>query len=165
MFGFIVYVLLFIFYSYADETICKNNVTGKNGCCADYYRTNSGSCKPCIGFFGQKCTRPCFFGYYGHGCRKTCNCSSDTHWCDSKSGCVKKDRLQYHDQIYNLEDGEIDTCENNNALESYTLVLTAVGSICVASVFWIMLGLFCRFQWYTYRSRHESGKGTRNIED
>ncbi|XP_061164936.1 uncharacterized protein LOC133173883 [Saccostrea echinata] len=55
-------------------------------CCTNYFLYN-GECRECLpGFFGDNCSRQCYYPYYGRLCLYMCQCDNNT--CDHVIGCT-----------------------------------------------------------------------------
>ncbi|XP_055997239.1 protein draper-like [Ostrea edulis] len=85
-------------------------------------------CLDCRGSYGKNCSQPCLFGFFGSKCLEKCNCSSDTHWCDSVSGCKIK---------------ESDVNKRIRGNKTKHLAFEVVGSIIGTSAFWCLMYLVC----------------------
>ncbi|XP_061164266.1 multiple epidermal growth factor-like domains protein 10 [Saccostrea echinata] len=68
---------------------CNNthpDQSGKLNCCTHFFLYN-GECKECPpGFFGDNCSRQCYYPYYGRLCLYMCQCDNNT--CDHVIGCT-----------------------------------------------------------------------------
>ncbi|XP_022345601.2 uncharacterized protein LOC111138087 [Crassostrea virginica] len=66
---------------------CDNGHKKGHHCCTNYAFIE-GTCKPCIGTFGDNCSGgPCKGDYYGFGCLSKCNCLPHQQ-CDRIKGCT-----------------------------------------------------------------------------